>query len=155
GRPAGKVVAALQVLVVPLVRLGAGVLEGVLGELPGQAEGTDDRQRVHAGLAARAEDLSDDALAAVVRAGEAQHLDDDLVLGLGPFAARIADVDAVAEDRAVHADEALGVALEVGADELARGPLEDADDLTARAEVGPLRLAADADEHSVASGRIA
>ena len=67
--------------------------------------------------------------------GEAEHLEDDLVVRPRPLGAGVADVDAVAEDGAVHADEALAVALEVGADELARGPLEDADDLARRRHV--------------------
>ena len=73
--------------------------------------------------------------------GKAQHLEDDLVVRLRPLGAGIADVDAVAEDGAIDADVALAVALEVGADELARGPFEDLQTISPRGpESGRLGL---------------
>ena len=129
--------------------------QGVLGKLVRQAEGADDRQRVDAGLAARTEDLGDDALAAVLGRREAQHLDDDLVFRLRSLGAGVADVDAVAEDRAVDADVALPLALEIGADELPRGPLEDVARLCpVGPRSGPVGLAGDADEDGVAGGGV-
>ena len=151
---AGEVLAAVEVVFVEGGGGVAGLLQGVLGKLVGQAEGADDRQRIDARLAARPEHLGDDAFAAVLRRREAQHLEDDLVVGPGALGPGIADVDAVAEDGAVDADVALAVALEVGADELPRGPLQDAQDLAAGAEVGPVGLARDADQHLVAGGGV-
>src|SRR5262249_19559770 len=55
---------------------------------------------------------------------------------------------------AVHADVALAVALEVGADELARRPLEDLDDPARRAKTGTVRLLRDLDEDLVAGGGV-
>ena len=132
----------------------AGFLEGVLGKDVRQAESADDRQRIDARLAARAEHLGDDAFAAIVRRREAQHLDDDLVVGLGPLGAGIADEDAVGEDGAVDADEALAVALEIGADELVGGPLQHPDDVAGGAAIGPARLADDAHHDGVAGGGV-
>ena len=129
---------------------GAGLLQSVVGELVGQVELADDRQRIHAGLAARAEDFSDDAFAAALRAGETQHLEHDFVFGLGALGAGIADVDRVGEDGAVDADIAVALALEVSADELARGAFEDLHDLAARSESAAAGLAADLDQHFVA-----
>ena len=77
-----------------------------------------------------------------------------LSFGLGPLGAGIADEDAVAEDGAVDADVALAVALEVGADELARGPFEDLDDGAGRLAVARSRLAAYADQDLVAGGGV-
>src|SRR5439155_10966725 len=105
-------------------------------------------------LAARPEDFGDDPFAAVLRRREAEHLEDDLVVRPGAFGARVADVNAVTEYRAVHANVALAFALEIGADKLAGRALEDADDLTHRVKVGPVRLTQDADQDLVAGGRV-
>ena len=48
----------------------------------------------------------------------------------------------------------LAVALEVGADELARRPLQDADDPTDWAEIGPTGFARDAHEDGIAGGGV-
>src|SRR5262249_30669607 len=143
-----------EVLLAELGSGGSRFLDGVLWKRAGQTEGADDRQRIDAGLAARPEDLRDDALAAVLRRGEAQHLDDDLVVGAGPLRTGVADVDAVREDGAVHTDQALAVALEIGADELARRAFEHLRDDAGRVAVAGPGFLADADEHRVAGGRV-
>ena len=68
-------------------------------------------------MTARAEDFGDDAFAAILRTGKAQHLEDDFVVWLGPFSAGITHINAVAEDRAIDMDQTLAVALEISADE--------------------------------------
>src|SRR5439155_10969648 len=91
---------------------------------------------------------------AVVDRREAQHLEDDLVLGLGALGARVADVDAVGEHAAVHADQPFALALEVGADELARGPLQHAQHFALGGGIAAGR-AGDADQYLVAGGGVA
>ncbi len=54
------------------------------------------------------------------------------------------------EDRAVHADETFAVALEIGADEIPRSPLQNGDDLAGAGYVGPVGFAREADEHDIA-----
>ena len=70
-------------------------------KLVGEVELADDRKRVDARLSARAEHFGDHAFAVVKRRREADHLDDDFVVGLGVFRARIADADRLGEQRAV------------------------------------------------------
>src|SRR5258707_10155592 len=150
----GEILAAVQVVFAKGLALVAGLLFGIFGELVGKVEGANDRECVHAGLAAGAEDFGDDALAAILRRREADHLEDDLVVRLGPLRAGVADVDAVAEDRAIHAYQSLAVALVVGADEVAAGALQHADDRTRRVDVGAVGLAREADEDGVAGGGV-
>ena len=87
-RLAGQVEPAVADRFVELLGLLAGLFEGVVGELVGQVELADDRQRVDARLAPRPEHLGDHAFAVVDVRGEADHLDDDLVVGLGALGAR-------------------------------------------------------------------
>ena len=91
--------------------------------------------RSNAGSAARPQDLRDHPLAALLSRRKADHLEDYLVLRLGALRTGIADVDAVAKDGAVDADQPLAIALEIGADELLGGSLQDSDDFAARAEI--------------------
>src|SRR5262249_12077742 len=111
-------------------------------------------QRIDAGSAARTEHFADDRLAAIVWRREAQHLDDDLVVRPRALGARIADPDRVGEHRAVDADVALAIALEVGADELSRSTFEHLDDFAARPETGTVWLLTNAHEHFVAGGGV-
>ena len=106
-------------------------------------------------LAVRPEHFGDDRFAAIFRRGEAQHLDDDLVVRLGPLGARIADENAMAEDGAIDADEELAVAREVGADELAGGPFEHLDDLPLGPAVVDLARWPNAHQDDIAGGGIA
>src|SRR5262249_51639171 len=82
------------------------------------------------------------------------HLEDHLIVGPGPLRTGVADVDAVGEHGAVDAHEAVAVALEVGADELPGGPLQDPDDPPGRAEGGLVGLARDAHQDGVAGGGV-
>ena len=66
----GEVLAAVEVVFAERGGRVARFFQGVLGERIGQAVGADDRQRIDAGLAARPENLGDDALAAVLRRRE-------------------------------------------------------------------------------------
>ena len=59
---------------------------------------------------------------------EADHLDDDLVVGPHALRAGVADVDRVGEDLAVDLHHAHAGLLEVHADEAVGGPLDDIDD---------------------------
>ena len=113
----------------------SGLVERVFGEMVGQVELADDRERIDARLAARAEHFGDHALAVVQRRGEADHLDDHFVVGLGVLRAGIADVDRPGEQRAVDLHVGRAGRLEIRADELVRLPLDDFDDFAARAEL--------------------
>ncbi len=130
-----EVFAAVEVSFVKRLGRLPRFLKGRLGKHVGEAERADDREGVDAGLAIRPQHLDDNAFATVFRAGKAQHLEDDLVVRLRPLGARVADKDTVTEDGAVDADEAFSLALEVGADEMARGPLEDTEDAAGRRRV--------------------
>ena len=134
-RLAGQVQPAADRFVEPLGLL-PGLVQGVFGELLGQVELADDRERVDARLALRAEHLDDHAFAVVDRRGEADHLDDHLVVGPGVLRPGIAHVDRLGEQRAVDLHVGRPVRLEIGADELVRLPLDDFDDLAARAGLG-------------------
>ena len=68
--------------------------------------------------------------------GKAKHLDDNLVVRLHSLGAGIADVHAVTEYGAIDTDIALAVALEIGADELMRGPLQHLHDLAGWPAIG-------------------
>ncbi len=74
-------------------------------------------------MAARPKHFRNDALAAILGRGETQDFDHDLVFGLCALGAGIANVNAVAEDRAIDADVALFIPFEIDADELAARPL--------------------------------
>ena len=78
-------------------RLGllAGLVERLVVEGVGDAEGADDDEGVDPRLAARAEDLGDDPLAFEVGRGIADHLEGDLVAGLGSLGPGVADGDGV------------------------------------------------------------
>ena len=115
--------------------LPAGFVQGIFGELVGQVELADDRERVDARLSARAEHFGDHALAVVQRRGEADHLDDHFVVGPGVLCARIADVDRPGEQRAVDLHVGRAGRLEIRADELVGLPLDDFDDLAAGAGI--------------------
>ena len=115
--------------------LPAGLVQGVFGKMVGQVELADDRERVDARLSARAEHFGDHALAVVQRRREADHLDDDFVVGPRAFRAGIADVDRLGEQRAVDLHVGRAGRLEIGADELVRLALDDFDDFAARAGI--------------------
>jgi len=152
-RVVGQILAAGEVGLVERLGRLAGLVEHVRGERVGQVKGADDREGVHAGRAAGAEHLGDDAFAPLVERREPEHLDDDLVVRRRPLRAGVADVDAVREHPTVDADERLAVALVIGADELTGGPLQDADHLPLRrhlATTGP----GDLDQHFVAGGGV-
>ena len=70
-----------------------GFVQRVGGKLLGQVEFADDRDRVDAGRAARAEHFGHYALAVLIVRGKADHLDDNLVVGPCILRARIADHD--------------------------------------------------------------
>ena len=152
---AGEVLSAGKIVLAKAGRRLACLLLDLVGKLVGQAEGADDRQRIDAGLAVRPEYFGDDALAAFFLRREAQHVQNDLVAGPGSPGSGVADADAVAEDRAIDADEGLTIALVIGADELARGPLQHLDDLAVGADVGQPRAPHDAHQHFVAGGGVA
>ena len=76
-----------------------------------------------------------------------------LSCGFAPFAPGSPTEMLWREDGAVDADESLAVALEVGADEGAGGPFENADDL-AGGVLDVRCLAGDADQHLVAGGGV-
>ena len=78
--------------------------------------------------------------AVVQRRGKADHLDDHFVVGLGVLRAGIADVDRPGEQRAVDLHVGRAARLEIRADELVRLPLDDFDDLAARAGIAAPRL---------------
>ena len=115
------------------VGLLPGLVQGVVGELLGQVELADDRERIDARLALRPQHLDDHAFAVVHGRGEADHLDDHLVVGPGVLRAGIADVDRLGEERAVDLHEGRALRLEIGADELPRLPFQDLDDAAPRA----------------------
>src|ERR1700687_1907622 len=126
----------------------------VFGEAVGQAEFADDGESIDPGLAARAEDLSEAAFAAVLGGRKAEHFEDDLVFRPRAFGAGVADVDAVAEDGAVDANETLAVALEIGSDELAGGASQALPHDSGRPKVGAVGLAGDAHQALVAGGGV-
>src|SRR5262249_46627340 len=123
---------------------------GIVRKLIGKSKCSNDRECIDARLAVSPQHLGNHAFAAILRRGEAKHLEDDFVLGLGPFGAGVADEDAMAEDSAIDADIAEAVALEISADELARRALDDPHDLTDRAAAWPLRLFGEPDQDFVA-----
>ena len=61
--------------------------------------------------------------------GEADHLEDDLVVGLGVLGAGIADQNRLREERAVDLHVGGAGRFEIRADELVRLALDDLDDL--------------------------
>ena len=123
-------------------RLGLlpGLVQGVVGEMVGQVELADDRERVDARLSPRAEHFGNHALAVVQRRGEADHLDHHFVVGLGVFRPGIAHVDRLGEQRAVDLHVGRAGRLEIGADELVRLPFDDFDDFAARAGIAVAAL---------------
>ena len=149
---AGEIFPAVQVVLAKLLRLLARFRKHVFREFVRQSERANDRQRIDLRLAARPQNLGDNAFAALFRRGKAKHLDDDLVLRAHALGARVADIDAMAEDGAIHADQSLAVTLEVSPDELARHALQHLEDFARGAQIGPARLAGNANEHLV-SGR--
>ena len=158
-RLAGQVEAVADRLV-EAVGLLPGLVQGVLGELFGQAELADDGKRIDARLALRPQDLDDHALAVMDGRGKADHLDDHLVVGPGVLRAGIADEDRLGEELAIDLHEGRALRLEVRADELPRLPLDDLHDAPARAKSSAGFLGAspldvlDFDGHHVAAGRI-
>ena len=160
-RLAGQIEPAFDRLV-ETVRLLAGLVQGVFGELLGQVELADDRERIDARLALRPEDLDDHPFAVVHGRGEADHFHDHLVVGPGVLGARIADEDRLGEERAVDLHEGRTLRLEVGADELPRLPLQDLDYAApwSQACIGVPACGSrvadvlDLDGHHVAAGRI-
>ena len=102
----------------------------------------------------RAEDFDDHAFAIVSVRGEADHLDDDFVVGLHALCAGIADVDRVAEDLAVDLHHAHAGLFEVDADEAVGGSLDDVDDAAfVLAHAAAFGFEADGDD--VAAGGVA
>src|SRR5262249_20756532 len=153
-RVGGKILAAVEVALPKLRGSLTGFFEHLCRERVRQAEPPNDRKRVHARLAARPEHFRQYALAPVFRRGETEHLEDDLVLRSSALGPRIADEDAVAENRAIDADVSLTIALEIRADELPRGSFQHLEDFTARTEVAAVGLADDAHEHLVTGGGV-
>ena len=133
----------------------AGLVEGVVVEDVGDAQGPDDGDGLDLGLAPGAEDLGDDPLALAIRGRIAGHLERDLVARPGPLGAGVADVDRVGEGRAVDLDDPGAVLLEVVADEQARGPADDLDDPPLGVEPRPLGLLDDLDQDLVAGRGVA
>ena len=130
--------------------MGPRLFQGMLRKLVRQPESADDRQRVHPWFGSRTEDLGDDALAPLVfGAGKAQHLENDFIFPAGLLGPGIAHVNAVAEDRAVHAHKPLAIPLEVGADELPGGPLQHLQDFSRGGKVRPIRFAGDSSQHLI------
>ena len=151
---AGEVLAAVEIFLIETVRRCPGFLEHVLGEGVGQTELADDGQGIDAGLSARSEYLRNDRLAAgILLRRKAQHLDDHLVVGPHATGAGVADVDAVAENRAVHADVSLAFALEVGPHELTGRPLQHLQDDPSGSDLAAA-LVAQLDQDLVARDRI-
>ncbi len=153
-------VEALADRLVEAVGLLPGLVQGVLGELFGQAELADDGERIDARLALRPQDLDDHALAFMDGRGEADHLDDHLVVGPGILRAGVADEDRLGEELAIDLHEGRSLRLEVRPDELAGLPLDDLHDSPAQAQssagflgAGPFDVL-DFDGHHVAAGRI-
>jgi len=85
-RPGGKVFTAFEVFFAEAGGRLARFFERVLREAVGQAQGADDRQRIDAGLAARAEHFDDDALAAILGAGKRSISTTTLSLARAPLA---------------------------------------------------------------------
>ncbi len=151
----GQVHAAFKIVLVEGGGNGAGLRQDLLGKRIRQAKSADDRQSIDPRLAARAENFDDDPFPSVLRRWKTEHFNDDLVLRLCPLGPRIADVNAVAEYRAIDAHVTLSFALEIGADELVGGAFEDLHDLAGRAQVRPARLLFDPDQDLIAGGGIA
>ena len=150
----GEIAAAAADRFVELLGLLARVFEHVVVEFARQIEFVDDRHRVDARLAAAAEDFDDHALAVVNVRGEADHFDDDFVIGPHAFRTGIADVDRVGEDLAVDLHHAHAGLLEIDADEAVGGALDDVDDAAFLfAHAAALRFEADRDD--VAAGGVA
>ena len=150
---AGKVRAAVEVVIVKLVGLGAGFGECGFRELFRQSEGANDGQQVHAGLRQRAENFRNDALPACFIRREPQHLHDDLVLRLRPFRAGVTNAYAVREHRAVDLDKRPAVPLEVGTDKGACRAVQNPHHVPGRP--GQLRrLAGELHHHLVAAARV-
>ncbi len=132
----------------------AGLHQGLVVELVGDAEGADDRERVDARRAARPEDLGENPLALVLRAGVTDDLDGDLVAWFGPLGARIADVERLLEVRAVDPDIASLGLLEIRSDEQSRGARHHPHDTALHVVAGGMRLPGDLDGDLVAGGGI-
>src|SRR5262249_36324621 len=114
------------------------------------AERPNNRKLIDLWVATPAEHLDDDPFATLLQRREAQQFDHNLVVGLGALGAGIADVDAMREDGAIDANEALPVALEIGADKLLAAAFDYFDNL-ADPFAAAGGFAKDADEHLVAA----
>ena len=134
-RLAGQIEPAFDRLV-EAGRLLPGLFQGVRGELLGQVELADDRERIDARLALRPQDLDDHPFAVVHGRGEADHFHDHFVVGPGVLGPGIADKDRLGEERAVDLHEGRALRLEIGADELPRLPLQDLDHAAPRPQPG-------------------
>ncbi len=60
----------------------------------------------------------------------------------------------MAEDGAIDAHQPLAVALEIGADKLARGPLQDAEDFAGSELIRAIRFAGQMHQHRIAGGGV-
>ena len=149
----GEIEAAVSRFV-ELLGLLAGVLLHVVGEIAGQIEFVDDRHGVDAGLAAGAEDFDDHAFAVVNVRREADHFDDDFVVGPGAFRAGVADVDRLGKQLAVGLHVSVAGGFEIGADELMRFALQNFDDIAFGIGAADIALARDGDQDRVATGCI-
>ena len=86
--------------------------------------------------------------------GEADHLDDHLVVGLDALGAGIADRDGLGEDLAVDLHHRHAGGFEIRADEPVGRPLDDVDDPPSTLPRRPTLLD-EADAHGVAIGSVA
>ncbi len=121
----------------------------------GQIEFANDRQRVDARRAARAEDFGDHAFAVLIVGRKADHFQHDFVVGPGRLRAGIAHQDRPREWFAVDLHIGHAGRFEVGADKLPRAALDDLDDLAfgIRPRAGAARL--QPQQHRVAARSIA
>ena len=105
-RPIGQVRASFGHGLVERLGLLVGLGQGILGEVVGQLELADDRQRVDARLAQRPEHLGDHAFAVAELGREADHVDHHLVVVADVLRAGVAHGDRLGEHRAVDANVA-------------------------------------------------
>ena len=129
-------------------------LGDVVAEVLGQVELANDRHRIHAWVAARAEDLGDHAFAIVHMAGKADHVEDYFVADLGILCAGVADGDWLGEHLAVHQYHAQAARLEIRADEGVGIAFEYFDDRAGRVAKPPAPILRHAHQHRVAAGRV-
>ena len=97
----------------------------------GQVELADDRERIDARSAVRAEHFGNHAFAVADRRGKADHLEDHFVVGPGGLGAGVAHINRLGKERAVDLNVGRAGGLEIGADEIMRLAIDDLDDFAA------------------------